>query len=75
MTQVDMVLQHLKDYDSISTWEAIQQYGITRISDKVFRLKKKGYNIISERIIFINRYGKQGTYSKYKLGGELNENN
>lgn len=62
-----MVLQHLKDYDSISTWEAIQKYGITRISDKIFRLKKKGYSIIAEDITFTNRYGKKGKYSKYML--------
>jgi hypothetical protein len=47
MNQKDQVLQHLRKKKSITSWEAIQKYGITRLADTVFQLKGKGYDIIT----------------------------
>lgn len=69
MTQIEKVLRHLQKFGSITTWEAIQQYGITRLSDKIFRLRKKGININSETKFAKNRFGENVHFSEYKLGG------
>jgi hypothetical protein len=47
MNQKDQVLQHLRKKKSITSWDAIQKYGITRLADTVFQLKGKGYDIIT----------------------------
>ena len=45
--QCEAILNHLMQFGSITTWEAIQQYGITRLSGRIFDLRKAGYNIIT----------------------------
>ena len=67
MTQKDMVLRHLQDYGSITSWEAIEEYGITRLSDVVFRLRNEGVRIDSKNETRNNRYGTPTTFSRYTL--------
>jgi len=47
MNQKDQVLNHFSKKKSITSWEAIQKYGITRLADTIFQLKNKGYNIMT----------------------------
>ena len=49
MNQKDQVLSHFSKKKSITSWEAIQKYGITRLADTIFQLKAKGYNIMTVR--------------------------
>lgn len=44
-TQVTSILEHLMAYGSITSWEAIQRYRITRLSAIIYILKKMGYKI------------------------------
>lgn len=71
MTQVEMVLRHLQDYGSITTWESYEDYGITRLSDKIFKLRNKNYKITDEWIYRKNRYGKKIKFKKYVLEKEF----
>lgn len=66
-SQVDMVYEHLKAYGSITTWEAIKEYGVTRLSAVIYILRKEGYKIISETETTTNRFGKKVNYAKYIL--------
>ena len=45
MTKTEKVKQHLLQYGTITTWQAIQQYRATRLSDIILRLRRKGMNI------------------------------
>jgi hypothetical protein len=67
ISQKDRVLQHLKDLNSITSWEAFSDYGITRLSAVIFNLKEYGHKISSEIIDSTNRYGNPTHYSKYQL--------
>ena len=67
MTQDERILRHLKDYGSITSWEAITEYGITRISAVIHRLRKDGYKISTEYQTTKNRYGDKVSYGVYKL--------
>jgi hypothetical protein len=60
------VLKHLKQNGSITSWEAIQLYGATRLSAIIFNLRKK-YNINTFMIDDIDRYGNESRYAKYVL--------
>lgn len=65
---------HLQEYGSITSWEAIQQYGATRLSAIIFNLRHK-YNLIieNEQIDFTNRFGNKAYYVKYILKENGNE--
>lgn len=46
VTQKQLVLKHLHK-KSITSWDAIQKYGITRLSDVIFKLKGDGHAIVT----------------------------
>jgi len=43
--QLLQVLDHLLAHQTITSWEAIQKYGITRLSGYIYLLKEKGFKI------------------------------
>ena len=65
--QHDAVLWHLNEHKSISSWEAIKEYGVTRLSSVIFNLKDEGYDIETEKKTTKNRFGNSVTYAIYKL--------
>ena len=67
MTQKDMVLRHLQDFGSITSMEAFNDYGITRLSDVIFRLRNEGFKINTNDETRKNRYGVLTTYARYTL--------
>lgn len=66
-TQCDRILRHLRDYGSITSLEAITEYGILRLASRINDLKRKGYNIVSETVEGENRYNEKVHYSVYRL--------
>ena len=70
MTQKEMIYQHLLDNGSITSMEAIQHYGITRLSGRIHDLRKEGKKIISTREENTNRYGRKVVYDRYVLRKE-----
>lgn len=66
-TARDRVLEHLEKYKTITSWEAIQNYGITRLSEYIRQLRRDGYVIASNWTKNINRYGDKVRYVIYEL--------
>ena len=66
ITQDDRVLRHLEERDGITSWEAIKEYGITRLSAVIFRLRKE-YDITGEWVFARNRYNEPVKFVKYRL--------
>lgn len=62
----ERILNHLKDFGSITSWEAIKDYGCTRLSHYIWLLRKE-YNITDETVKTKNRYGDNIHYKKYIL--------
>ena len=46
MSKLNQVLMHLQK-KPITSWEAITKYRVTRLADVIFKLKKKGHNIVT----------------------------
>lgn len=67
ITQKERVLKYIKDFGSISSWDAYKDLGITQLGTRIFELKQKGYIFSKERIKTKNRYGDDSHYDKYKL--------
>ena len=65
--KTEEVLKHLQEHGSITSIEAIEKYGATRLSAIIFKLRKKGYNIDTITIPFTDRYGTKSNFGKYIL--------
>lgn len=61
------VLKHLKVNGTITSMEAFELYGATRLSAIIFNLRKKGYNIVTEENVCVDRYGHSCHFAKYHL--------
>lgn len=69
-TKTQQVLNHLKEFGSITTWTAIQSYGATRLSAIIFNLRKRGYEIATLPIASKDRNNNSVTYANYQLINE-----
>ena len=67
LTQCDRILRHLNDHGSITSLEAMSEYGIMRLASRINDLKGMGYPILSERMTGKNRYNETTSYSVYRL--------
>ena len=67
MTQNERIIRHLNDYGSITSLEAMTEYGIMRLASRINDLKKLGYPIIGEIETGKNRYGELTRFSRYRL--------
>tara|TARA_R100000664_G_scaffold13743_1_gene21834 strand:+ start:262 stop:552 length:291 start_codon:yes stop_codon:yes gene_type:complete len=64
-SQSDAILWHLKTYGSITSYEAIREYGATRLSAIIFNHRKDGYHIDSIPLTKKTRFGRSTTIAKY----------
>lgn len=67
LTQCERVLRHLEDFGSISSLEAMSEYGIMRLASRISDLKGQGYPIVAERVTGKNRYEEPTSYCVYRL--------
>lgn len=65
-TQKQLIEKHLLEKGNITSWEAFEIYGVTRLSHIIYVLRRK-YDIISVSTTKKNRYGHYCTYSTYTL--------
>ena len=71
MTQNEMVYDYLKKHGSITTFEAFTELFITRLSARIFDIKKiYGIELKEEWITEKNIYGKTCSFKKYILEEE-----
>lgn len=57
------ILAYLKEHGSITSWEAIKEFGCTRLSHYIWLLRKN-YLILDEWEHTTNRYGDKVQYKK-----------
>jgi len=67
LTQKERIIRHLKDKESITSLEAMKEYGIMRLTSRICELKDEGYKIRSEFVSSRNRYNESVSFSKYSL--------
>ena len=68
MTQKQTVLEHLWENGSITSMEAIKEYGITRLAARVSELRRDGWIITASQKHGKNRFGHTVVYAEYRLG-------
>lgn len=62
------VFNYMLDFGSITTLQACNDLGETRLSARIYELKDKGVNISYEWILVYNRYGESRRVKKYFIG-------
>lgn len=67
MNQEQLILRHLRKYKYISSFKAIELYGITRLSAVIYNLREEGYKIGTIWRKATNRYGNLVRYVDYFL--------
>ena len=66
-SQREMILNHLTNRHRITSMEAFNYYGITRLSAIIFNLRHEGYGIKSTICYGVNRFGNDCHYTEYSL--------
>lgn len=66
-TQKERILEYIKEFGSISSWEAYSELGITQLGARLDQLKREGYMFSTEFEKGKNRYGEDVKYKRYRL--------
>ena len=72
-TQCEKIIKYIRDFGSISSWQAYADLGITQLAARIWQLKERGYVFSKRRIIAKNRYGEKTHYDEYRLAEVNNE--
>ena len=67
MTQTQKILQHLRDHGSITSMEAYERFGCTRLSARIKDLRDEGHSIASDWETAKNRDGVTISFARYRL--------
>ena len=67
MNKTKAVLQWLQTHAGITSMEAIKQFGATRLSAIIFKLRQRGYNIETVKCEGTDRFGNKVQFARYYL--------
>lgn len=70
MTQCERILRHLEEVGSLTSAEAMREYGIYRLASRISDLKKRGVPIRKETAKCKNRFGETVYFARYSLADE-----
>ena len=59
----------MREHGGITTLDAMCDLGVTRLSSRIFDLRKSGVEIDSERVTVKNRHGEDCSVVRYRLRG------
>lgn len=70
--KTEKVLEHLQKYGHITSIEAIEKYGATRLSSIIYNLRARGFDIDTIKIPFVDRFGTSSICGNYVLKNKSN---
>jgi hypothetical protein len=65
--QKERIVDYIKAFGSISSWEAYRDLGVTQLGARIDQLKKDGYIFSTEWEKNKNRFGEDTQYKRYRL--------
>ncbi len=69
-TQNQRILDYIDKYGGITQREADDYLAITRLPSRIFDLRDRGYNIVSEWVNGNNRFGEPVRVKRYRFADE-----
>ena len=70
MTQTEKILNHLRQFGTITSGEALTEYGIMRLASRISDLKKSGVPIRKRMVKAKNRFDEPVCFAEYSLEDE-----
>ena len=67
MTQREAILEYIKEFGSITPYQAFADLGITKLATRISEMRKDGMRFKIETVSVKNRYGKTVSYAKYSF--------
>lgn len=74
IAQKDRILEYIRNFGSISSFEAYADLGITQLGARIDQLKKEGFKFRTEWESNTNRFGEKTDYKRYYLADIIAEN-
>lgn len=72
-SQTSEIIKLLRKQGYITSFEAIERFGATRLSSIIFSLRKRGFVIETEMVQGKNRYGQSTNYAIYRLVKDIED--
>ena len=72
-SQTSEIIKLLRKQGYITSFEAIEKFGATRLSSIIFALRKRGFGIKTEMVQDKNRYGHITNYAIYRLTKDIED--
>ena len=72
--QKSRIVDYIKQFGSITSWEAYNELGITQLGARIDQLQKEGYEFKTEWEHKKNRYGEDVSFKRYYLADMIAEN-
>ena len=66
-TKQKQIQDHLVKHGFITSWIAIEKYGVTRLSHNILVLRKRGWSIATKDMTTKDRNGNTCVFAKYVL--------
>ena len=67
MNQCEKIVLYIQKFGSISSLEAFQDLGITRLSARIYELREEGYQFDETFETSKNRFGESVSYKRYSF--------
>ena len=74
IAQKDRIINYIRQFGSISSFEAYANLGITQLGARIDKLKKEGFKFRTEWESNTNRFGEKTEYKRYYLVDIIAEN-
>lgn len=74
ISQKQRIVNYIREFGSISSWEAYSDLGITQLGARIDQLKKEGYEVRTKWESSTNRYGEKVEYKRYYLADMTTKN-
>ena len=66
-SQKSEILRYMQTHKGITSIQAFERFGITRLADIIYKLRQEGFEIETEQLTHKNRYGHVVNYARYSL--------
>ena len=74
VSQKDRIINYIRQFGSITSWEAYQDLGVMQLGARIDQLQKDGYVFKTEWATKKNRYGENVSFKRYYLADMIAEN-
>ena len=73
ISQKQRIINYIREFGSITSYEAYSDLGITQLGARIDQLKKEGYEFKIEWESNTNRFGERTDYKRYYLADIIAE--